>query len=253
MNDMRPGLALTATLPLLLLAAGCAKTAPTLTTTRPQPDTQPGAPDGSVRVRELSRLSEEYGALSRQLPGRTAADHQELMRQVFAELGQILPLFADPRNNLVFRQQLGIIDESRAQLASGSTDLSTEPAIATGLHAAQRALAGIAQNGYFDQADLKPLIDQMAAKVDELDTVRGLTHPVVVGEAVELSNGIISKMSDALAQRIDGETTSAAPNTQTAPTTQPAPSESPAATAPATAPASAPAADPSAPAEPPKN
>ncbi len=57
----------------------------------------------------------------------------------------------------------------------------------------------------------------MSAKVDELDTVHGLTHSVVVGEAVEISSGIISKMADALAQRIGSEAGVPPPPPETAP------------------------------------
>lgn len=246
MSDMRSGWTLTAL--ALVLAGGCVKTRPTISTTKPAPETQ--VSETTLRVRELSRLAEEYGAIARQLPGRTPEEHRDLMRQVFAELGQILPLLENPRDNLIYRHQISIIEDSRTQLAAGSSDLAVQPTIDTGLRAAYHALAGVSQNSYFDQADLTPPLDQMSAKVDELDTVHGLTHSVVVGEAVEISSGIVSKMADALAQRISSEAGTPLPPPETAPAaTVPAePTTSPAATEPATAPVQTPATAPTEPA-----
>ncbi len=92
MSDMRSGWALTAL--ALVLTGGCVKTRPTISTTRPVPEAQ--VSETTLRVRELSRLAEEYGTIARQLPGRTPEEHRDLMRQVFAELGQILPLLENP-------------------------------------------------------------------------------------------------------------------------------------------------------------
>lgn len=245
MSDMRSGWALSAL--AIVLAGGCVKTRPTISTTKPVPETQ--VSDTTLRVRELSRLAEEYAAISRQLPGRTPEEHRDLMRKVFAELGEIMPLLQNPRDNLIFRHQISIIEDCRTQLATGSSDLAVQPTIDTGLRATYHALAGTAQNSYFDQGDLTPLLDQMSAKIDELDTVHGLTHSVVVGEAVEISSGIVSKMADVLTQRIGAEAGAPLPPPATAPaaTVPVEPATIPAATDPATAPAETPA---TAPAEP---
>ncbi len=163
------------------------------------------------------------------------------MRQVFAELGEIMPLLENPRDNLIFRHQISIIEDCRTQLATGSSDLAVQPTIDTGMRATYHALARVAQNSYFDQGDLTPSLDQMSAKVDEFDTVHGLTHSVVVGESVEISSSIISRMADILAQRIGGEAGVPPPPPETAPAAT-VPAEP--ATGPAEAPATTPATQP---------
>jgi hypothetical protein len=180
-----------------------------------------------MRVRELSRLSDDYAALSHQLPGHSTEEHRQLMSSVFDKLDEILPLLTDPRNDLVFREHLMVLEDARAQLAGNPPEATIAPTIDTGLRSTYNALAGIAHGKDFDAADFAAPLDDMKARIDELDTVRGLTHQVIVADAVEASSLVISKITGAMAERIVAGSSDVDATTQ--PSTEPA-------TAPATQP-----------------
>lgn len=192
-------------MPIALLAlAGCIKHA---TTMPPLQAVQPNPPpmvvsDATLRIRTLARLSDSYIRLCNQLPGRTVAEHRELMADGFSQLNEILPLLQGPTSDAEFKQQMRMIADARTELATGSPDLSPEPTIDTGLRALRDLLRGIARTGYFDQNDLTMALDRCSNKIDELDTVRGPLHQLVVGEAMGMSSQIVQKMSAILSQRI---------------------------------------------------
>src|SRR5438874_6338944 len=164
---------------------GCAKTAPTKVAPPPPPNPQAEvAADPNARVHELARKAEHFASDSHTLPGNTADQHRQIVHQLFSALSEILPLLAGPEPGLVFRQQLATLQGANDQLANGSAQLSMEPAIDTGLRAATSALQGIAREGYYEQADLTPLFEKLRAKLNDLDTVHGSAHMVVVTEAV---------------------------------------------------------------------
>jgi len=153
-------------------------------------------------VQTLGRLADTLARTSNQLPGQDSADHRRLMAYVFGQLEEILPNLAGPNPGGEFREQLQIIRDSQGELATGPQDLSPEPTIDTGLRAARDALAATAQAGFYSRADLTPLFDQLGAKINNLDTVRGPLHQLVAGEAVGLISQIISKMADVIGQRL---------------------------------------------------
>lgn len=213
---------------------GCAKTQTTIApppTARPNPAPQV-AGDPAVRVQTLGRLADTYARTSNELPGESAAQHRQLMSQVFAQLEEILPILEGPNPGAEFRQQLQVVRDAQAELATGPQDLSPEPTIDSGLRAARDALSSIAQGGFYDQSSLTPLFDQFTAKINQLDTVRGPLHQVVAGEAVALSSQIISNMADAMSHRLAAQpqaqqspATTASANPATEPSTAPASTE----------------------------
>jgi hypothetical protein len=212
---------------LLGLAAsliGCAKTQTTIAPPPPRPNPPPQvAADPVARMQTLGRLADTYARTSNELPGDSTAQHRQLMAQIFAQLQEILPNLEGPSPGAEFRQQLQVIRDAQAELATGPQDLSPEPTIDTGLRAARDALSSIAQGGFYDQTSLTPLFDQFTAKINQLDTVRGPLHQVVAGDAVAISSQIISKMADALTHRLAEQTTTPAPTS--APSTAPATTE----------------------------
>lgn len=203
-----------------LTVGGCVKTHPNIPDKPPAPNPPPRvAADPGVRVQTLAQLSDAYARLSNQLPGATERDHRRLMGQAFAQIEQILSILEGPNPGAEFRQHLQIISDAQAELSSGPEDLSPEPMINTGLRAASDALIRIRQTSYYDQADLTPLFDRLAEKVNELDTVRGPLHQVVAAEAVSLTSQIVSKMADVMGQRLaqQGQTPGSQPESQAAP------------------------------------
>jgi len=229
----------------MLTCGGCVKTQSTIAPPPAQPNPPPMvAADPTVRVQTLGRLADAYGRTSNALPGDNASQHRQLMASVFAQLEEILPILQGPNPGAEFRQQLQVVRDAQSELATGPRDLSAEPTIDTGLRAARDALSAIAQTGFYDQGSLTPLFDRLAAKINELDTVRGPLHQVVTGEAVALTSQIISGMADTLTHRLAEQTpptTAAAADSSTAtpaPAAEsPAPAPATAATEPATAPA----------------
>jgi hypothetical protein len=193
-----------------IMTAGCAKNAPPRPATRPasQPSIDASS-TASIRVPEISRLSEEYSVLSHQLPGRTPDEYRQVMRNVFDQLDQILSLLKDPRSDLVFREHLMVLEHARAQLGDSAPSVTIDPTIDNGLRSAYNALSGVAHDKDFSDSDLTAPLADMKMRLDELDTVRGPTHEVVVNEVVAASSVIVSQMSDLLSSRIPAPTTEA--------------------------------------------
>ena len=193
---------------LSLLAAtlflGCApKTETTLEPPPAEPNPQPQlASDARERVKELTARAQEYADSAKKLPGPNEQADRALLVNQFSLLAQMLPALNGPQMAGDFRQQLRIIDSTRAQLASTAPDLSIEPAVDTGLRAAHQALAGIAQRNFSDIPDAGKSLDAMRAKVQELDTVSGPIHRLVAAQTIQASADAITKMTAALDQRL---------------------------------------------------
>jgi hypothetical protein len=202
----------------VLSLSGCVKQHPTLPpppATRPNPTPQV-ASDVGVRVQSLSRLADSFARLSNQLPGGTVNEHRALMSQAFAQLQEILPMLYGPNPGAEFRQQMQVISDAQAELATGPKELSPEPTIDTGLRAARDVLVNIARSGYYDHRELTPPFDQLSVKLNELDTVRGPLHQVEVAEAVGITSQIITNMSHILGQRLAEQNSTAPSATQPA-------------------------------------
>ena len=182
-----------------------------------------------MRVQTLARLADAYARTSNQLPGADAAEHRRLMSEAFARLEEILPILEGPSPGAEFRQQMQVIRDAQAELATGPQDLSPEPTIDTGLRAARDALSSIAQAGYYDHAELTPLLNALSAKTNELDTVRGPLHQLVAGEAVGISSQVISRMADVLSQRLAEQQSRQEKNVASQPAASQPPTTAPAA------------------------
>jgi len=211
-----------------IVAAGCAKNArPSAAATLPASQPSISASSAAdIRVGEISRLSEDYASLSQQLPGRTSEEYRQVMRNVFDQLDQILSLLTDPRSDLVFRQHLMVLEDARAQLGASPPEATVDPTSDTGLRSAYNALSEITHDKDFADEDFTAPLADMKTRLDELDTVQGLTHQVVVGEAVAASSVIVSKMAELLSSRIVTLPTSEASTLPTsAPASEPATSQ----------------------------
>jgi hypothetical protein len=191
----------------LLAVIGCAgKTQTTLKPAPPDANPEPQlATDVHERVKELSTRAQEYAAGCNKLPGQNAQQDRAQTTQQFALLAQILPILNGPDMSGDFRQQLRIIESTRAQLASGTQDLAVEPTVDTGLRAAHRALAGINQRSFTDNPDIAKSLDAMNAKVQELDGTADAIHRLIASQAFRHSAQAITQMSGALSGRLGSE------------------------------------------------
>ena len=194
-----------------LAAAGCPKQRGTMS--RP-PEINPRPPverSAEVRVDELGGLSRQLAQTAERLPGRSSDEHRALAQQAFADLAQVLPVLFGPSPSGVQRQQLRVVDNARTQLASAPRGLAPEPTIDTGLRAARDALRGLSRNSYYDHPELAKTLDRLDRTVSDLDSARGTTHQQVVAETVDLMSQAVSQMSDALNQRLQGESAETKP------------------------------------------
>ena len=187
-----------------LMGGGCVKTAPPTQMPPPPPQTAPApvAADPMARVQTLTRLADTLARTSNELPGESVLIHRQLMVQVFTQFEEILPTLEGPNPGTEFRQQLQTVRDTQAALAAGPENLIANPIIDTGLRASRDALAGITRRGYYDQAKLAPIFDRLAAKLNELDTVGGPLHQLVVGESVGLLSQIVTGMTDTFARQL---------------------------------------------------
>lgn len=194
---------------LALACAGCPKQRSTM---RRPPEINPPPPveqNAETRIDELGALSKKFAQTAERLPGRSADEHRALAQQAFADLSQILPVLFGPNATGVQRQQLRVVENARAQLASSARGLAPEPTIDTGLRAARDALQGLSRNSYFDHPDLAKTLDRLDKVVGDLDSARGTNHQQVVAETVDLMSQAVSQMSAALDERLQGDGTAA--------------------------------------------
>ena len=195
---------------LTLAAAGCPKQRSTM---RRPPEINPPPPverSAEVRVDQLGDRARQFAQTAERLPGNTADEHRALAQQAFADLSQILPILFGPSPTGVQRQQLRVVESTRAQLA-GRSNLAPEPTIDTGLRAARDALAGLGRASYFDQPDLAKTLDRLDKSVNELDAARGSRHQLVVTDAVTLMSEAVNQMDRALNERLKDHPPAAQP------------------------------------------
>jgi hypothetical protein len=206
MINIRAKLLLTALLSVVVVTGCAAKNQTTLKSAPPDANPEPQlATDVHERVKELTIRAQEYAAGCDKLPGRNAQEDRAQTTQQFALLAQILPILNGPDMSGDFRQQLRIIESSRAQLASGTQDLSIEPTVDTGLRAAHRALAGINQRAFTEVPDIAKSLDAMNAKVQELDGTADAIHRLIASQAFKISAQVINQMASALNGRLSQE------------------------------------------------
>ena len=210
-------LALSATV-LAALAVGCAPTQPTVAQKPLLPPEPQLAANVQQRVRDLDERVTALAEQSQQLPGHTEEDFRTGMESSFGDLSRILSILQGTTQSGEFRQQLRIVDSTRAELASGSQDLASEPTVDTGLRATYRALSNLTDLSFTEDKDqLNPTLDLLRGKLNELDNVHGPMHRVVAAEALDLTTQAVRQMAQSLQERVG------LPPAATQPTTQPDP------------------------------
>ncbi len=158
------------------------------------------------------------------LPGQGAAAHRDAMRDVFGDIAQALTILEGPEPSDALRLQVRSIESSRGRLSSDAAVSTIEPAIGTGLRAADVALKRLSHDDTYADAALDETLKHLGATVDELDTVRPVGRPYIAADASKLIARAVRQMADK----------------STVPTTQ-VPTNENATTGPATSPAEPPA------------
>ncbi len=190
-----------------VLATGGGGCSPKREATIEQPATRPASPevdDVDARVSGLNAAAESLASHVAALPGRSADEHVSVMRQVFDDLGQALPLLEGPNPGGVFRQQLRTVQASGTQLAAQPTGMAPEPTIDEGIRAATDALEAIARRTLYAGANQTAPVEQLRAGLSELDRTRGPIHQLAVAEVM----GQMSQIVTALAKHLESQAAS---------------------------------------------
>jgi hypothetical protein len=159
-----------------------------------QPPPPPPPPYGNVdqRMSELQQRGTELSHVAQQLPGRTTDEDRRLVLAAFDRAAASLELLAGPNPPGSYRQAQRIVDSTRLQLSSGVT---ADAKIVSGLRAIQNALIDVRQRAYPDDAQVQKLVDDLRARIYDLDRVRGPMHSVVVGHAFTATSNVINQMA----------------------------------------------------------
>jgi hypothetical protein len=170
------------------------------------------------RVRDVQSRVAELQVDAAQLPGETDADQRRSMQKLFSDLGGVLPLIAGPSPTSEFRQGLRVLDASRQQLATGSTEMATDPTIGQGLRATYRLLVNLNATVFENDADLAKRLGALSQTIEQLDTAHGATNRLLATYVVRQAVDVLQQMANVMADRAGIEGT----RPSTAPTTNPA-------------------------------
>jgi hypothetical protein len=170
------------------------------------------------RVRNVQARVAQLQVDAAQLPGETDADQRRLMQMVFSDLAGVLPLIAGPSPTSEFRQGLRVLDVSRQQLATGSTEMATEPTIGQGLRATDRLLVNLNATVFENNPDLAKRLGALGQSIDELDTAHGATNRLLATHVVRMAVDVLQQMANIMADRagIEGMKPTTAPTTNPA-------------------------------------
>jgi hypothetical protein len=164
----------------------------------PPPATQEApytATDGSMT--EVAQRSAELTQVVAQLPGRTVEDDRRLVTAAFDRASAALAQLAGPNPPGMLRQAMRILDSSREKLASLPKGAVADPTIDSGLRALYNGLAYFRETSFVGDDDVTRLMNDFAARTEELDTVRGPLHSLVVAHAFNAASSVLAKMSAA--------------------------------------------------------
>lgn len=192
----------------MAIVAGCApKKVPESMRAKPNPPA-PAMDSPEARATALGQRASDLKRAASQLPGSTALDDRHLASKAFDAASSAVALLAGPNPSGVMRQQIQILHDTRNFLDNGPMAVSTEPATDTGLRALEGALQNVREELFPDNPRIRPSLAALDGYVRELDTVRGPTHALVVGQAFSAAADAISTMADELKARNQQPTTS---------------------------------------------
>ena len=190
----------------VVLVVGCAQKQDRTRTDGTGATVQPDVTsDPAQRVSELRRRADELAAAAQRMPGRSASEDRALAAEAFDKAASALELLGGPNPGGAFRQQVRIIDNTRNFLRTGSESIAMEPSVDSGLRSVQGALVGVQQRLFPDDPEIQKRLDALAARVRELDTVRGPLHSLVTAQTFEAASQVV----DAMAQQMEGRTAAA--------------------------------------------
>lgn len=181
----------------VVLASGCRKAVPE-TPVAPQETIDP-VREVELRVLDLDRHVAALVEAADQLPG-DAQSHRELMSQYFGELAPVLETIY-PGAPGGYVQQLNIIRASQRRLSDAGREVGHEPLVESGLRGAYRALT-IIQGQYLTAEQSESIMEQLQARLSELDNVRGPMHRFVSAQAARLTADLTRQPAKAYGDKV---------------------------------------------------
>ena len=188
---------------LAVVLSGCRPKKESSIESRIEPNPPPSmAGDPVERVGELRQQVAAFDQARRAININSPGDGRQQIAATFGALSRVLTTLEGPEPGGAFRQQVRIIDTNRARLTEGSPDLAPEPTINAAFRAAARALDRIAAEQYPEDGELRGMLDAFRGRVDELDSVRGPLHRLVVTQAFALAAQVTDRMAGVMEQRV---------------------------------------------------
>jgi len=203
--------------------------------------TDPLAQTASERVSDLRRAANALSRTASQMPGPDPISDRKLTAQALGQTATALAAIGGNQPGGAFRQQLRIIESSRAQIDRASASVPMEPATDTAIRAVYNALVSLRDSRFAGNADVSKLVNDIGTRTPQLDAVRGPLHSQLVSEVVDSivrTLDVMSKISDE--RMAASRAPAAAPTPAAAP--MPGPAQTPAPRTPAPAPQTAPVA-----------
>jgi hypothetical protein len=181
------------------LASGCkSKPAPE------KPRENPPSPlfnDVDQRLSESQQRGEELSQIAARMPGRNAEEDRKLIAGAFDRAHAALELLAGPDAPGALRQSIRIVDNARQSLAGATAQMSIDPTVDSGLRAIYSGLENVRERAFPNDPQVKSLVNDLHTRVEELDTVRGPLHSIVVANAFRSASDVIRRMAGEMGNR----------------------------------------------------
>ncbi len=200
MNRIRPCIFISLGLVILgSTAIGCAKRNPTRTGAG-NSDLQRTA---SERVSDTQRNIKALSQTVAKMPGGSEPDDRKLIAQALGQTGSALSAIEGERPNGAFRQQLRIIESARSQLQRMSGNVPSEPVTDSAIRAALNALMSLRDGRFAGNAQVAKSVSAVSQQIQQLDSVRGPLHSLVVAQAFNSIASALDSMSGVLEGRLE--------------------------------------------------
>ena len=198
---------------LILASSGCAKRNPTRTEGGGNADLQRTA---SERVSDTQRNIRALNETVAKMPGSNETEDRKLTAQALGQTAAAISAIEGERPSGAFRQQLRIIENARGQLTRMSESVPSEPVTDSALRAAYNALVSMRDGRFAGSAPVAKAVSDVGQQIQQLDSVRGPLHSLVVSQSFQSIASALDTMSGVLEGRLPTASTGAGATTRPA-------------------------------------
>ena len=184
---------------VMLGGSGCAKRDPTRTEAGGNADLQRTA---SERVSDTQRNIRALNETVAKMPGSDGAEDRKLIARALGQTAAALSAIEGERPSGAFRQQLRIIESARGQLTRMSANVPSEPVTDSAIRAAYNALVSMRDGRFAGNAAVAKTVGDVGQQIQQLDSVRGPLHSLVVSQSFQSIASALDTMSGVLEGRL---------------------------------------------------